>query len=309
MGLGLARFTASGVPSDRRLSILHCFRFAWHCALSGVPFFLGRAGADRSNHDYQRIGVGDEYSVECGVYLWLGANRSLWRCGVWHRLGHCDVDDVIDGSAVCTGIASYFAFGLLALDLFGLPSWRNGIRDLLALGVPNTLALLFEVSLFSFIALFIAQLGAVVIAAHQVAISYTSMVFMIPLSMAMAITVRTGLAYGQGRLQAVKQSLATGIGFSGLVSLVTAGLTYWLAYPIAALYSPDADVITLAGSLLWLAAMYQLFDAVQVGCAGALRGLHSTRIIMVVTFISYWLIGLGLGYALAFGDWFWAPQG
>jgi MATE family multidrug resistance protein len=213
--------------------------------------------------------------------------------------------------AVLYVLASRHTSHLVSLHwtLFGLPSWRNGIRDLLALGVPNTLALLFEVSLFSFIALFIAQLGAVVIAAHQVAISYTSMVFMIPLSMAMAITVRTGLAYGQGRLQAVKQSLATGIGFSGLVSLVTAGLTYWLAYPIAALYSPDADVIALASSLLWLAAMYQLFDAIQVGCAGALRGLHSTRIIMVVTFISYWVIGLGLGYALAFGDWFWAPQG
>ncbi|KUJ75403.1 MATE family efflux transporter [Thiomicrospira sp. XS5] len=213
--------------------------------------------------------------------------------------------------AVLYVLASRHTSHLVALRWrqFGLPSWQNGIRDLLALGVPNTLALLFEISLFSFIALFIAKLGAVVIAAHQVAISFTSMVFMIPLSASMAITVRTGLAYGQGSLQALKQTLTTGIGFSGLVSLLTASLTYGLAYQIASLYSPDAEVIALAASLLGLAALYQFFDAVQVACAGALRGLHSTRIIMVVTFVSYWLIGLGLGYALAFGDWFWAPQG
>lgn len=183
---------------------------------------------------------------------------------------------------------------------FQRPSWSLGVRDLLALGVPNTLALLFEISMFSFIALFIAKLGAVVIAAHQVAISYTSIVFMIPLSIAMAITVRTGLAYGKASLPDLKRSLFTGIGFSALVSLMTALATYLGMHLIASFYTPDIEVIALAATLLGLAALYQFFDAVQVACAGALRGLHSTQVIMVVTFISYWLIGLGLGYYLAF---------
>ncbi|QBZ83376.1 Multidrug resistance protein NorM [Hydrogenovibrio crunogenus] len=191
----------------------------------------------------------------------------------------------------------------LKLSSFERPSWSKGISDILSLGIPNTLALLFEVSLFSFIALFIAQLGTVVIAAHQVAISYTSLAFMVPLSVAMAITVRVGEAYGQGSLKALKVSMRTGVGSAALFSGVIALFTYVMMQDIAALYTTDTKVILLAGTLLLFAAFYQVFDAVQVASAGALRGLHSTKVTMVVTFISYWLIGLGMGYVFAFTDW------
>lgn len=197
----------------------------------------------------------------------------------------------------------------LTAHQFQLPSWSNGIADLLNLGVPNTMALLFEISLFSFIALFIAHLGAVVIAAHQVTISYTGLAFMVPLSFAMAITVRSGLAYGQASLSALKISLRTGMSVAVLVSSGIALFTLLMMNEIARVYTQDVEVIALASTLLILAATYQVFDAIQVISAGALRGLHSTKVTMVVTFISYWLIGLGLGATFAFTDWILPAMG
>lgn len=184
------------------------------------------------------------------------------------------------------------------------PVWKQGVADIFNLGVPNALALIFEVSLFSFIALFIAQLGAVVIAGHQVAISITSVTFMLPLSIAMAITVRVGKGYGENNQQAVLISLYAGIGFAALLGLVMSLFTYLLRDQLVAVYSKDNEVMLLASILLVYAACYQVFDAVQVACAGGLRGLHDTRVTMVVTFISYWGIGLAGGYALAFTNWF-----
>lgn len=192
---------------------------------------------------------------------------------------------------------------LLQFKHFQMPSWQGGIQDLLKLGIPNTLALLFEVSLFSLVAVFIAKLGAVVIASHQVAISYTSMAFMIPLSMGMALTVRAGLAYGKQSLRALTLTSRVGVGAAALFSGLVAVFTYVFMYDIVALYTQDNAVVQLAAVLLLYAVFYQVFDAVQVSTAGILRGLHNTKVIMWVTFISYWVLGLGLGWVMAFTDW------
>ena len=192
----------------------------------------------------------------------------------------------------------------------GFPKWRCGIRDILNLGVPNSFALLFEVSLFSFIALFIAQLGATIIASHQVAISFTSLAFMVPLSLALALTVRVGNAFGQNSYQHVLVSLKVGLGFALLLGLFLSMISYVFREQIVSVYSRDPEVLILASALLVFAASYQIFDSIQVGCGGALRGLHDTKVTMVVTFISYWGVGLGGGYVLAYTDWILAePMG
>jgi MATE family multidrug resistance protein len=116
------------------------------------------------------------------------------------------------------------------------------IKSILALGVPNTLALLFEVSLFSLIALFIGQLGSVVIAAHQIALSYSSMVFMVPLSLSMAVSVRIATVYGQNnkehllRVYKVSMVIALGIG------LVLMSFTFLLNETIVGWFTNDASL-------------------------------------------------------------------
>lgn len=189
------------------------------------------------------------------------------------------------------------------------PSWQNGFKEILYLGVPNTFALLFETSLFSLVALFVAKLGTTVIAAHQVAISYTSLMFMIPLSMALATTVRVGQAYGEGSRQKLIASTYGGLIIATTLGLVVALITYFLKVPIAGLFTDDSAVAELAILLLSIAAFYQLFDAIQVSTAGALRGLHNTKVTMWVTLFSYWGIGLGGGWLLAYSDWLIEPMG
>ncbi len=189
------------------------------------------------------------------------------------------------------------------------PSWTSGIRPILALGIPNTLALMFEVSLFSMIVLFIASLGAEVIAGNQIALSFTSMAFMVPLSLSMALTVRVGDGFGRNDPYQVRTSLIIGFIVALLIGTLLALISYFLRFDIVALYTEDGSVILIATSLLIFAAVYQVFDSVQVTSAGALRGFHDTQVTMVVTFITYWGIGLGLGYVFAFKSWIVEPMG
>lgn len=187
--------------------------------------------------------------------------------------------------------------------LFSSINWQNGVHPILSLGFPNSMALLFEVSLFSFIALFIAVLGTTVIAAHQIAISFTSIAFMIPLSLGMALTVRVGTAYGQNSREKLRAAIFTGFIWAFFIGIVLALGSLLLRHEIVSLYSFDPDVMLLASTILIYAAMYQVFDAIQVNAAGALRGLHDTKVTMWVTFFSYWCIGLGLGYVFTFTEW------
>ena len=189
------------------------------------------------------------------------------------------------------------------------PYWQGGMRDIMALGVPNMLALLFEVSLFSLISVFIAQLGTQVIAANQVVMSYTSMAFMVPLSLSLAVSVRVGTALGQGSLTALRLSVRTGLVLALGISVVIAGVTGFARGPIAEYYTQDPAVIEIVVGLLLLAASYQVFDAIQVTTAGILRGLHNTQTTMWVTLLSYWVLGMGGGYIMAFTDAWMPPQG
>ncbi|WP_243750707.1 MATE family efflux transporter [Thiomicrorhabdus marina] len=187
--------------------------------------------------------------------------------------------------------------------------WREGVLPILKIGVPNAMALLFEVSLFTLIALFVAPLGTDVIAAQQIAISVTSLLFMLPLSWGLALTVRVGQVYGSGNIAHMHLLLKAALVYAVILGLILAINTYIWREQITSLYSEDMAVISIAIILMIFAAGYQLFDAIQVACAGILRGFHDTHITMWVTFLSYWLIGLGLGYILSLTDWLVEPMG
>ncbi|MBE0493356.1 MAG: MATE family efflux transporter [Thiomicrospira sp.] len=189
------------------------------------------------------------------------------------------------------------------------PSWSMGFKPILLLGLPMAFALLFEVGMFSFIVLFIAPLGTSVIGAHQVAMSFTSLLFMLPLSLAMAMTVRVGMAYGQENRDALLCSIYTGAGLALIFGVLLSLSTLSFRESIVALYTSHTDVVQIALILFLFAASYQVFDAIQVAMAGALRGLHDTQVTMWVTFISYWGVGLGGGYILAFFNPFGEPMG
>lgn len=174
--------------------------------------------------------------------------------------------------------------------------------QLLRLGIPIGIALLIEASMFSVIALLLAPYGEVTLAAHQITISYTGMVFMIPLSIAMALTIRVGQLQGSGDSQHARFAAMTGILFTLIVASITTVLTLIFASHITKLYIDDSEIARLAILLIMIAALFQFSDALQVCAAGALRGYKDTFIPLILVFVSFWLIGLPVGYILGLTD-------
>ena len=175
------------------------------------------------------------------------------------------------------------------------------IGELLRVGLPVGVAIFAEVSLFTAIALFLAGYGEIVIAAHTVALNFSSVLFMLPLSLGMALTVRVGQALGRGKLRHARFVAFNGVACA-LAAAFVIDLIIVLGGPFAvSLYTGNAAVQRLAIELLLIATLYQFSDALQVSIAGALRGYKDTRIIMIVTLASYWGVGMGLGNLLGRG--------
>jgi MATE family multidrug resistance protein len=174
------------------------------------------------------------------------------------------------------------------------------MKSLILLGLPIGAAIFFEVSLFSVIALFLTPLGTVVVAGHQVAINMSSLTFMIPLSLGMAITVMVGQQLGRQQPEQAAKISWLGVKVNLVLALFNASLIMILAPYIAQLYSTDPEVVAIGTSLLAFAAIFQISDAIQIAAAGALRGYQDTMVVMIITFCAYWLCGLGLGYYFAF---------
>ncbi|MGB4074818.1 MATE family efflux transporter [Pseudomonas sp.] len=191
---------------------------------------------------------------------------------------------------------------------FEWPQWAV-LKRLLSVGLPIGIAVFAESSIFAVIALLIGGLGATVVAGHQIALNFSSMVFMIPYSLGMAATVRVGQALGRGEPRearfAAGVSMAAALGYACL----SASLMLLLREQIAQIYTPDPAVILVATTLLVYSALFQFSDAIQVTAAGALRGYQDTRVTMILTLFAYWGIGLPVGYALGLSDWFGQPSG
>lgn len=176
------------------------------------------------------------------------------------------------------------------------------LKRLSSLGLPIALALFFEVTLFAVVALLVSPLGIVDVAGHQIALNFSSLMFVLPMSLAAAVTIRVGFRLGQGSTLDAQTSAWTGLGVGVCMAVLTAIFTVSLREHIALLYNNNPEVVTLAAQLMLLAALYQISDSIQVIGSGILRGYKDTRSIFFITFIAYWVLGLPSGYVLALTD-------
>jgi MATE family multidrug resistance protein len=172
---------------------------------------------------------------------------------------------------------------------------------MLKLGAPIGAQMVLEGGAFNVMALLMGWLGVAQVAAHQIALNLASLAFMVPLGVSSAAAIIVGHAVGRGDPEGVRRatvaSLAVGAGFM----LCTGGLFILAPEPLAALYTRDAVVLSLAALLLPLAGLFQVFDGVQVVAIGLLRGLGDTRMPMVVNIIGFWCIGMPVSLWLGFG--------
>ncbi|MGD8172683.1 MATE family efflux transporter [Vibrio sp. TRT 21S02] len=226
------------------------------------------------------------------------------------------------GCGVATAIVYWLMFFMLLfyvltskrlahIKVFGQfhrPELKAQIK-LFKLGFPVAAALFFEVTLFAVVALLVAPLGSLVVAAHQVAINFSSLVFMLPMSVGAAASIRVGHRLGENNVDGARVASRVALMVALAMSLCTALLTVLFREQVSYLYTDNRAVIELAMQLLLLAAVYQCTDAIQVVAAGALRGYKDMSAIFNRTFIAYWILGLPCGYILGMTDWIVEPMG
>jgi MATE family multidrug resistance protein len=189
----------------------------------------------------------------------------------------------------------------LRLMSHGRPRLDRETLEVLRVGLPIAAILTAECSLFSAGALLMARFGADTVAAHQIAINFASLAFMVPLSVGMATTVRVGHAAGAGDAAGVALRGRAGIAIGMCFALLSAALMALVPGWIASLYTPIETVAAAAAGFLLFAAVFQIFDCIQATANGALRGVKDTRLPMAITLFGYWVVGLPVAVWLAFG--------
>ncbi|MGM0417857.1 MAG: MATE family efflux transporter [Thermodesulfobacteriota bacterium] len=191
---------------------------------------------------------------------------------------------------------------------FTWPSLKGSL-DILKLGLPIGGTLFMECSIFACITLFIGVLGPAVVGGHQITLNYSGLIFSIPLSIGMAVTIRTGHSIGSKDPYAARFSCIIGSAAAILIAFIT--LVFTRLYPelIASFYTTEPDVIKTAVVLLKTAALYQVSDALMITCQSALRGYKDTNVTFLMTFTAYWIITLPLGYIISMTDIIISPMG
>lgn len=216
------------------------------------------------------------------------------------------------GAGYASGITYWIVFAIaLGVAILGKPyqkfellkQWEpprwSQWKEILFIGVPIGMSIFVETSIFSVVTLLMSSYSTETISAHQVALNFTSLMYMIPLSISMGATILVGQSVGANQNNDAKQYSRLGILFA--ISFSAIAITVLLVFrePIASLYTQDTAIIALAAQFFIFGALFQLSDAVQAPIQGALRGYKDVNTTFWVGLLSLWVIGLPVGYFTA----------
>jgi MATE family multidrug resistance protein len=208
----------------------------------------------------------------------------------------------------CMALYARHSATLESLNLyhkFAAPNLK-AMAETLRLGIPIALNIAAEFSFFAVIPFMIAHLGSEMLAAHAIAINIDSLVFMVPLGVAQALTIKIAHAQGRGNPHEARMICLVGFKLVLILALMTSSLKVLLRNDIASLFSADPGVQIIAANLFFFAAMLGLVDCLQMACSGALRGYKDARIPLVIQVIAFWVIAFPIAYSIALTD-FWGP--
>ena len=252
--------------------------------------------------------------------MWVMLATILWNALANYALifGHFGFPRLeMVGAGISTASSGIFSFVAMVLIIRFDPDLRvyqpfkglfvpahRLLTEVFRLGVPIGMTMIFEAMLFNVMTLVMGTFGTDQLAAHQVALNFASVTFMVPLGIGMAATVRVGLATGRGDMAAARLSgfvaMVVGVGFISLCGVAMA----FAGRQIASLYfgpptAQETQVITYATQFLMIAAAFQIFDALQVIGGLSLRGLKDARVPMIIAGASYWVAGAPICLILA----------
>jgi MATE family multidrug resistance protein len=188
-------------------------------------------------------------------------------------------------------------------NVFAEFSWPDAIeiKRLVWLGLPIGLSTFAEFSIFSAVTLLIGRLGVETVAANQIVNNVSGLVFMIPLGLGMATSIRVGYNVGAGDYVAARLSGLVAVGTGFVFALFAVSSLLLGGEFIVSLYSTEASVVELATGLIVIVALFQLSDDLQVIGMGALRGYKDTRAPFLIALICYWVVGFPVAWMLGFG--------
>lgn len=204
------------------------------------------------------------------------------------------------GAGLATMMTYGFLLGLFLLvvmkskdlggrQIFASPALRSrDLREYLVVGVPSGLSIFMEMSLFSLIIVFLSRYGTDALAAYQIADNFASLVYMLPVSCSMALTILIATAVGAGDMTLARRYKKAGFVVAMAGAMMTASFTVLFRNSIGSVYTDDAAVALIAGQFLIYSAGWQLFDAISTPIQGILRGLKDTRISFVLMVLAYW---------------------
>lgn len=181
---------------------------------------------------------------------------------------------------------------------FRLSMPSKQIVDLLRLGLPIACTLILDSAFFSAIALLMGKIGHVWLAAHQVAINFATIVFMIPVSIASATMARVGKAIGQNNYELARLRGFLGIGISLFLVLPFSALVFLFPELVALIYTDSTEVISASIALLMIASLLPIFDSIYISAQGALRGIQDVKIPLLICISTFWIFGLSFSWYL-----------
>lgn len=265
-----------------------------------LPFFLStalRALVDTSGYT----------GITMKIYLLaLPVNAFLNYCLIFGKFGAPALGGI--GAGLATGITYWLEFFIFVWVVHKLPAFAPlriftdkfkfdmaQLRENLSLGVPMGMAIFMEASIFGVIAIFIAKFGTVIIAAHQAAMSFTSLLYMVPLSFSMSLTIVVGVEAGARRFgEALRYSLL-GIACNITVAVLLTVFVLFDREFIAGLYTSEPVIIRQTIGFLFYAMFFQVMDATAAPIQGILRGYKDVKATFWAGLAAYWLICLPLG--------------
>lgn len=216
------------------------------------------------------------------------------------------------GSGIATALTYWLVCGVAITLIYTLKPFKehkiftmwakpsiSAWLEQLKIGIPIGLAVFFETSIFSAVTLFMSVYSTYTIAAHQAAMNFSTLLYMIPLSVSMALTIAVGFEVGAKRLDDARSYTYIGLA-GGVLAAVFAGLVLYIFNGfVAGLYNTEPDVINLTKDFIIFAIFFQLADAFGAPIQGALRGYKDVNLTLVIALVSYWIIGLPTGWLLA----------
>ncbi len=265
-------------------------------------------------------GVSRPLPVTLITFMGLGVNALANYVLMFGKWGFPELG--LEGTGLASTIVYWAMFITIACYTRFAPNFRKynvfsglsrihvpTMKEVFRVGWPMGISHGIEAGLFSITSLTMGLIGTVALASHQVAIQCAAYTFMVPMGIGIAASVRVGQSIGKKDYDGARRAGNVAL-FLAFLFMSFAAILFWvIPRPLIGLYldlnvPENAEVITLAVSLLGIAAVFQVFDGVQVAALGALRGLKDTKTPMFICFFSYWLVGLSVGMSLAFlTDW------